>query len=81
MAGAGINSALRRLHGGLALIRCFEVFRSFHGLEILGTAAKVHLGPCCEHTDIYNTTRLSDAKFSVRYIFLFDQTGDYGDLK
>ncbi len=31
---AGINSAWRRLHGGLALIRCYEVFRSLHGLEI-----------------------------------------------
>jgi hypothetical protein len=34
MAGAGIKSAWRRLHGGLALIRCFEVFWSSHGLEI-----------------------------------------------
>jgi hypothetical protein len=34
MVGAGINSAWRRLHGGLALIRCYEVFRSLHGLEI-----------------------------------------------
>jgi hypothetical protein len=30
MTGAGINSVWRRLHGGLVLIRCFEVFRSFH---------------------------------------------------
>jgi hypothetical protein len=34
MVGAGIKSAWRRLHGGLALIRCYEVFRSLHGLEI-----------------------------------------------
>jgi hypothetical protein len=32
--GAGINSAWRGMHGGLALIRCYEVFRSLHGLEI-----------------------------------------------
>ncbi len=31
---AGINSAWRRLHGGLALSRCYDVFRSLHGLEI-----------------------------------------------
>jgi hypothetical protein len=34
MVGAGINSAWRKQHGGLALIRCDEVFRSLHGLEI-----------------------------------------------
>jgi hypothetical protein len=34
MAGAGINSTWRRLHGGLVLIRVYEVFRSLHGLEI-----------------------------------------------
>jgi hypothetical protein len=42
MAGAGIKSAWRRLHGGLALIRCFEVLRSVHGLEIHWNAAKAH---------------------------------------
>jgi hypothetical protein len=34
MVGAGINSAWRRLHGGLALIWCYEAFRSLNGLEI-----------------------------------------------
>ncbi len=34
MVGAGINSAWRKQHGRLALIRCYEVFRSLHGLEI-----------------------------------------------
>jgi hypothetical protein len=33
MGGAGINSARRMLHGGLALIWCYEVFRSLYGLE------------------------------------------------
>ncbi len=28
------NSAWRKQHGGLALIRCYEVFRSLHGLDI-----------------------------------------------
>ncbi len=34
MVGARIKSAWRRLHGGLALIRCYEVLRSLHGLDI-----------------------------------------------
>jgi hypothetical protein len=34
MADTGIISAWRRLHGGLALIRLFEVFRSLHSLEV-----------------------------------------------
>jgi hypothetical protein len=42
MVGAGINNAWRKQHGGLALIRCYEVFRSLHGLEIHWTAAKAH---------------------------------------
>jgi hypothetical protein len=28
------KSALGRKHGGLVLVRCYEVFRSLHGLEI-----------------------------------------------
>jgi hypothetical protein len=34
MAVAAINSALARLHGRLALIRWFDVFRALHGLGI-----------------------------------------------
>jgi hypothetical protein len=34
MVGAGINNAWRKQHGGLALNRCYEVFRSLQGLEI-----------------------------------------------
>jgi hypothetical protein len=35
------------LHGGLALIRCFEEFMSLHGLEIHWNGSQGNLGPYC----------------------------------
>jgi len=50
--GSGAWSAWTGLHGGLAQIRCFEVFRSLHGLEIHWDGSQgPPLGPCYNNTD------------------------------
>jgi hypothetical protein len=59
MVGAGINnSAWRRLHGGLSLIRCHEVFRLCMAPKFIGTAATLGLGPCC-NTDRSKRVRVT----------------------